>query len=500
MVVRHMSRKLERMQNLNFKKLSLIIVLVIWTAMVFAQAGMYTESDVEYQTLFIEAQEAKYKGDTDKQEKILKEVIKRNKGAHAAYYELAQMYFLERDNEKALSNAKKAHNLDIQNEWYLLLLAEINESSLQISDASACYSKLKSISPNNPAVYHKLAQLLLTDSKPDQAIAELEELQHNLGIEEETSRRLFDIYKAQGDTKGAIKTLNALCQSNPDNTRLLANKASYLKEIGQSKKALAVYKEILEIDPLHNRATLAVNKSKTTQDGDKKSRLTAIIENKNITLDDKIKEMMPLVSRINKKNNNNDLAAIADNLVEQYPDNAKVYALRGDINFYLSDYNAASSDYQKAINIDDSKYSLWSQYMQTLWELEDYKTMEKISYDAVDYFPNKVEAFISHAVALHKSKQSGAEGLLAEAGFIAGNNTLLKNKLTIVSEWLKGTHADINKLPQVDDKDLYLPLMPELIGDIYSSSNSSKNANKYWDLSIHLGANPKRIEKKRIIE
>ena len=462
-----------------------------------AQPGMYNESDIEYQTLFIEAQSAKYKGDTDAQIETLNEIIKRNKSSHAAYYELAKTYHTLGNYELAQKNIQKADNHSPNNEYYLLTMAEILEKSGQQSLAIGAYENLRAINPGNPTIYHKLAQLQLHDSKPMDAVKNLELLQQRQGINEETSRRIFDIYKTIGKKKEAVATLENLISDFPDNTRYRNNLASYYMEIGDEKSANNTYKNILSIDPNDPTASVAIMRSEKKMDkgGDGTSSLLPMIENVNLPLDEKIKELMPMLTSINKGDDSaSQLITLSDRLVDLYPKEAKVYSLKGDVYFYLGKYEQSEASYKKAINIDDRKYTLWSQYMQNLWELEKINELNTISEEAIDLYPNQVSAFLFHAVSM-KDKTS-AKDLCKEASYIAGKNASLQNGINLVTLWLDKSNADEKSVKALDIKSLTDPLHFELAGDLYAQISDNAIADKLYSKAIDLGANESRVNKK----
>lgn len=482
----------------NHISLFLLLGLCIHCSVSLAQPGMYNESDIEYQTIFFEAHHAKVTGNTDEQIKLLNTLIKRDKGSHAAYWELARTYTTLGNQEKAQKNAEKATQLAPTNEWYQLTLAEIYEQSGQIGASIQTYKSLKAINPDNPTIYHKLAQLLLHEKKIDEAVGNLEALQARHGVDEESSRRIFDIYKGSGDKSKAIKAIRNLSNAFPDNTRYLNNLASYHMEIGQTKEAKKVYKEILALNPDDPTASIAIARDASSKKGSSKTEhLIPLIENMNLNLDDKIKELMPLVSTMEKTGETTlALQSMSSRLVELYPKEAKVYSLQGDILFYQSKYQEAEKSYSTAIKLDDRKYALWSQYMQTLWELEKYPALEKISMDAIDLFPNKVSAFVYQALGLSMNKKSGAADLITEAGFIAGKNKALSNQIAIVSQWLNKSDVSKDVLKNIDLKAIQDPLYYELAADLYSVVKDSSTAKKLWNKAISFGANPTRLNQK----
>ena len=484
----------------GFSTKSILIAGILCTCFssFFAQPGIYNESDIEYQTLFFEAQHAKYKGDTDKQTELLQEIIKRDRNSHAAYFELARLYLQTGNLELAQKNGEKSHNIQPNNEYYLLTLAEIMEKSNQQGKAIQAYEKLKQLNPQNPTIYHKLAQLNLHENMPDKAVQNLELLQKNQGVDEETSRRIFDIYKNTGNKKKAVQTLENLIAANPDNTRLMHNLASYHLESGNEKAAKEVYQQILVLDPNDSKATIAALKDKQkTQsgEGNQLMALEPMIDNMNLPLDDKLKELIPFLSSLRKGDAAiGTLASLSQKLVTLYPTEAKVYSMNGDVNFYQGNYSESESNYAKAISIDDRKYTLWSQYMQNLWELEKMAKLRDISEEAIDLYPNKVSAFLFHAVS--QSDKGLAEDMVQEAGFIAGKNATLKNSVNIVSQWLDKNNADKDKIEDIDLMILTDPLYFELAGDLYASIDNNKMAKKLWNKAIDLGSSEERVSKK----
>lgn len=481
-------------------KYLLSLGLTLFSFVLMSQPGIYVESDMEFQDMFFEAQIAKYKGDTEGQVAALNKVIKRDKNSHAAYYELSRAYKLSADYEQAEKYAIKATDLASNNEWYLLNLADILELRTQYQDAIKIYQKLGQVSPQNPVIYHRLALLQLKTGYDQEAAMTLEALQKKDGIDEETSRRIFDIYRDNGNEEKAIATLKNLIAETPESTRLMNNLASYYLEIGQGKEAQKVYETILAIDPKDPNASMAIAKRNVTKTADTAegslSALMPLIENPDLPLDNKIQELMPYLTTMKKTGSiTNDLDKISQKLVSLYPNEAKVHSLRGDVLFYQSKYADSEDSFKKAIALDDRNYALWSQYMQNLWELEKISELENVSEEAVDLYPNKVTAFLFHALALKKSDLSAAKDFAREAQLIAGKNKALKDRVSIVNFWLKDAKVSQDDLATIDYQSFSESLYLELAGDLFEEVNE-KTAQKLWRQAIEQGANPERLNKR----
>ncbi len=483
-------------------KLAFYIVLVC-TFGLYGQADIYSESDIEFQSLFFDALLAKQKGDDKAQIDALKEIIRRDNKAHGAYYELSKTYLAQDNIELAEKNAIKACQGDPSNQWYVLLKSDIYERSEQYDKAIASYKQLIKNDPHNSVLYHRLALCQLSNQQSEEAALTLESLQSLTGITEETSRRLFDIYSKSGNEKKAIETLKNLSGKEPDNVRYLNNLTGYLLEIDDKEEATKILEKILIIDPENASANtaLAKNTSKvsTSDVGGYLQSLMPLIENVNVPLDDKIRELMPHMSRIEKGTQDSDaLLNISELLVDQYPDEAKVYSVRADILFYNALYEESEKNYKKAISIDDTKYPLWDQWMINLWQLGNYKSLESVSYDAMDLFPNQVNATIMHAIALAKNNNlDEANDMIDEAAIVAGSNEMLNALIGVGKVWIDNNGDEISgKVKSIDESQLSNPVWYEIIGDIYDKQGDQKLSKKYYQLAIEMGASEKNIKKK----
>ncbi len=487
---------------------SLLISLFAISA--YTQPDIYSESDIEFQSLFLDAQIEKVKGNTEEQIEILKEILKRDNQSDAAYYELARAYVSQENYELAQKNALKATTIAPQNNWYLLTLAEIYEASNQRQKAISAYQSLIILEDKNPALYHKLSVNQLYANKPDEAAATLETLQSKTSITEETSRRLFDIYSKSGKKEKALQTLQSLSNAYPDEERFLGNLASYYHDIGRQDEAVKVFEKMLEINPNNAQAAIAITKSKSRDMGSKNGALSSdyldsllpIIDNMDITLDTKIQELMPHLSNMEKGGSSTPkLITISEKLIEYYPNDAKAHSVRGDVLFYSGDHVAAEKSYAKAIKLDNRKYTLWDQYMINLWQNANYKKLETVSYDALDLFPNQVNAFVTHAIALKQNnKAAEAAEYLDEAKFIAGKKKLLIEAVQIAQYWStidSNTKEEVTTfINTIQVAPISNPLYLELIGDLYKSIDDNKNSKKFWQLAIDLGASESRLKKK----
>lgn len=491
-------------KNKITSSVALFLLFILNNQTSFAQAGIYDETDIEFQSMFIEAQLEKVKGNTDKQISILKNVIKRDKSSHASYFELAKAYIELKDYESAIKNAKKAIQFNPSNSYYLELLADTYERDEQFQSANDTYQKLIAIDAKKFEYHDKMAFNQMVIGKPNNAVTTLQNWQSQNGISERVSLKIFDIYNGLGDTKNALSTLENLTLEFPNNTRFLIKKARYLLFIGEKDQALTAYSKVLEIDPQNQTALLAKTqeKIKSNPSNSNLSELNVLFDNENISIDAKIKELMPYMAKMPLSQEGNAvLKTLSEKLVNAYPNEAKSFAVSGDVLFYMGKFLDSEKAYSKAIDLDDRKYIVWDQWILNQWELEDYTKMENVALDAIDLFPNQVNAYLFNAMASKQNNDiDNASEMLEEASFISGDNPKFEPFLTIVSHWINLDNLTSdqisNGIKNINEKEITSAIHFELLGDIYKHISNVAKSKSCWENAIKLGGNASRINKK----
>jgi len=467
------------------------------------QAGIYSENDIKLQDLYIEAQLEKHKGNWDAQIELLREVIRRDRRADAAYYELARAYVQKEDLSQAEKNINYALEIKPDNLWYLVLSVDIYEQSSQYDKAIEACQSLIDREPKNMDHLERLAFNYLSNEQADEAIATLERIEKINGITENTSKKKFDIQDKLGRHSAAAQTLRSLSKAFPGNLRFMNNLAGYLLKHSRRTEALAVYSEVLQRDPNNTTARLVMaRENPESNESESLEAVAQLMGKEDQDLDLIIKEMMPYMANMNPSGPQTDrLLALSASLLEHYPDNVKALAVRADILFYSGDIQASAKMYAKAIELDDTQYSLWDQWLLNLWELGDYRSMYEKAEEAIDFFPNQFNALMYYIIASHKTaRHQEAHNFLNEAQLIAGNNPANTLSLYIVRSWVDKSNAGLSDLEKnlsgLDQLNISNPLYYELSGDVFRHLGKPEKTREYWNKAIELGANANRIQEK----
>ena len=468
-----------------------------------AQVGIYSENDIKLQDIYIEAQLEKHKKNYDKQIELLREVIRRSDDEHAAYYEIARAYMAKNDLEEAEKYALQANEIEPANEWYLVLLVDIYEQASYWEKAIDYCQKLLEAYPQNTVHIERLAYNQLKAKKDVLAINNLKKIEQIEGVQEDLSRKIFEIHDNKGRFLKAAETLEELSDAYPTNVRYLNNWAGYLYEHGYKDKALEVYNRVLKLDDDNSTALLAISREKEVENPQSKLfTIKDLINKEDVDLDLVIKELVPFVANMSREGQQTDeLLSISSSLVEKYPNDAKTNSLRADVLFYSGNIKDSELLYKRAVDLDDSRYSLWDQWMLNLWELENHKKLQQVANDAVDYFPNQVNPLLFLSVALYlQGDKDESNYYIEEAKLVAGNNKSYDAAIFIIENWMSEKLTNLEnfntKLASFTLTDIYNPMLYEMIGDIFYKLADPVRTKDFWNKAVNFGADKNRIQHK----
>ena len=383
-------------------------------------------SDAE--TVIIEAKKNVFAGKYDVAIKLLEKLLSNDRtNAHVAM-ELAKVFNEKNDWEGVKRYAEIAIKNDPQNIYYLEYFTNLIDDQPFDPEREKYFNQLISLTESRERHYDNYLSYLISNNRHSSAKTVMDKMQIRFGETEKILQRSYEIcnYTDCKDKEIIIKKLIAKDITNIGYKKLLAQ--LYISKNNQ-KAALDIYKEVLKINPNDTESNLAV--LKTT--GDKKSAESAylrtiipLIKNQNIPIDEKVKELLPYLTTLVEKNDTSfksELTDIGQTLSLTHPGEAKAQAFYGDILYSAGQFKGAIQQYQKTLKLNNKVYAVWKNLMSSLEFVEDFAELDKIANQAIDYFPNNVEGYITLGRSLLKqNKMSEAKEILNEALTISGGN------------------------------------------------------------------------------
>ena len=238
-----------------------ILFALIFTLPCFSQivrGVTYTEEEIAIQDKFVEAKKFTLIGRFEKAEEILKKLYNEDRKNPAVALELSKVYGYMEDPYNEFRFAKTALDNSEGNEFVKINYANICFDQEKYDDAIPALEELVMANKSSEEFTDKLATAYLEINNADGALKAYDNLESQIGVTENVSRRKFEIYEILGENKNALKELEQLSAAFPTEVRFKHNLAAFYLKMGKDDEALDVYRQILELDINDAKANMAI--------------------------------------------------------------------------------------------------------------------------------------------------------------------------------------------------------------------------------------------------
>ncbi|MCB9363904.1 MAG: tetratricopeptide repeat protein [Flavobacteriales bacterium] len=348
----------------------------------------------------------------------------------AAYYEVAKIFDHADQKQLALENARKSVELDGDNYWYRYFYAYSLQKSGDTENAIKQYEKLIELNPENVELYYDLAGMQLYTSQYPEAIKSYNKLEEKIGVSEEISLQKQKVYIKLNDIDKAAAEVQKLINKYPDDTKYQGYLADLYLANNLNEKAFKIYQQILEKDSTDSFSHLGLY-DYYRNIGDKEKaykEIKYVFENEDFDIDSK---MQILLSYYAFTENDSELKKeafeLSKVLIKTHPTEAKAFTIYGDFLYREKKIESAKENYLKAIELDSSKFAIWSQVLLIDAELQNYDDLLIHSKSAIDLFPNQPMFYFFYGVANMQKKnyQEAADYFVLGKDFVIDNPPLL---------------------------------------------------------------------------
>lgn len=397
-------------------------------------------NNAEVTNIFIDATNAKLKGDIPKATSLYESCLTKNPLHAPSMYELAQLYFEKGDFNSAAMYAENAAEIENGNKWYKLLLVEIYGKAGKKKELLETCEKLVKQDPSNVDFLYELSNAYLMNNDGGNAIKTYNKIEEILGVTEEISLQKQRVYLILKKTDLAAAEIEKLIREFPDQqTRYLSILAEMYMQAGKPDEAAQYYQQILEKDPENPYIHITLS-DYFRQKGDIKrsfSEMKLGFANPALDIDTKIKVLLTYFTATEIYNENKeDVFELVQILVKTHPDEPKAHSMYGD--FLLDDkkYMEARNEFRKVIAVDSSRYAVWESLLNAEIQLADYKSLENESRRAIELFPLLPVPYLFKGVALLENKQysDAINDFNTGLKLVSGNNDLVVQFYTYLGD------------------------------------------------------------------
>ncbi|MBS1500773.1 MAG: tetratricopeptide repeat protein [Bacteroidetes bacterium] len=375
----------------------------------------------------------------------------------ASMYQLASIKRVQNDYASAQDLLEKAVTVNPDNQWYWVALSDCYEKSNQLDKLENVFNELLRIDPGQPDYYFDLANVYFIEKKYGSALAVYDKLIPLTGLTDDIVAKRESIYLRQGKIDKAAADVQDLINNNPSQVRYYLLLAELYNSNGMPDKALPVLQSAEKVAPDNGQVHLALaDLYRDKKDNENcYDQLTQAFALPDMDVEQGIKIIMGYVPKFPDPNAKASALELSRLLTVSHPDDARAYALYGDVLLQNEKYADARVSYKKSIALNGQVYEVQEQLVRLDLGANDLDQAIKDGENALSLFPN--QAWLNYLVGVawqQKKNYKKAIGLISNA-------TLLETQ----------------------DKDLLSQCYSSL-GDCYHSTGDNAKSDESYSTSL----------------
>ena len=389
-------------RTLNNRLIAIVVLFTIHYSL-FTSFAVAQDMARRYDYFFLEAICQQEKGCHDAAFDLLTHCVEIDSTRSEAYYYLARYYDFLKNKDKALAYSEKAAQLEPDNVTYLETLANTYIGRRQYDKAIDAMEHIYSKNSEREDVLSLLVQLYEQQQDYEGAIRTLTRLETMEGKSERLSMAKSELYTRKGDKKAAINEMKQLADQYPNdqNYRCLYGTTLYLN--GQQKKAVAIYNDILKIEPDNRSAQMALL-SHYNEIGDSVQAhqwLDRMLMNKNATTQDRVLLLRQVIGE--SERNGGDSTQVLRlfhrvlNLPQADADLAIFCATYMNLKKMPND--SISPILERALALEPANAAARLQLVSYAWQAEDRDRVIALCQDARQYNPDEMAFYYYQGIA-----------------------------------------------------------------------------------------------------
>ncbi len=444
-----------------------LCVLLIFTSCFWALCSASAQTDagkpmsnadsLEVRTLFFNALREKTIENLLTATELFGRVLQIDAGNDAAMYELANLEKLQNDYVKAQQLLEKATSIAPDNSWYWTALADCYEKSNDIDKLENVFTQLIRLNPDKADNYFDKANVYYHQKKYDEALQVYDQVEKITGLTDDLLADRQKIYMKQNRTDLAVDQLQKMIEANPSQIKYDLFLSELYNTNNQQDKALKVLQDAEKINPKNGLVHLAladIYRDKKDYESSY-NELSIAFAIPDVDIDQKIKIVLGYLPKFPDPDAKASALELSRIITVAHPDEAKAWALYGDMLLQNGKTKDAKAMYQKSISLNNQAYDVQEQLVRIEIGENDIDDAIKDGENSLSYFPN--QAWMNYLVGvawLQKKDYNKAIGFL-------------KNATSL----------------EMDDKEL-LSQSYSALGDSYHALKDNNNSDDAYDKAL----------------
>lgn len=394
---------------------------------------------IKNNSLFVDAVKEKNIGNITKATKLFEESIKVDPNDAASLYELSGLYLNQNRYEEAENLAKKAVQINPQNEWYRIMLSNAYKLNAKINQSNLVLAKLVEEKPDNLNYAQELVIGYVMTENYSKAIEIINQVENKTGLTEQTTMQKQQLYLKLNMIAEAVHEIEKLVSKYPYESRYYAILAELCLNNNLDDKALLAYQKIVEIDPENAYIHISLfDFYRKKGDRDKAvEELKEGLRNKNLDVDSKLQFVFSFYSNtdfyVDYKSESQDIVQL---LMDVHPENLQIKAIYADLIYRDQKYDEALKIVYEVLAEDSTQYGYWELELLIFSAKQEFESLVVKSQIVMDKFPQQSLPYLLSGIANFQLQkfQPALDNYLRGQKMAIGNTQMLIQFFTNIGD------------------------------------------------------------------
>jgi tetratricopeptide (TPR) repeat protein len=359
----------------------------------------------KFDHLYYEASKQKALGNFDVAYKSFEQALKIDAANHAVMYQLANINFKQKKLTDAIYWAEKSVKANPEyNHWYYGQLGQFYNKEGSFLKAAGVFEKMIDSEPGRVSNYTETANQYLNAGKFTEAAKILNQYQDKFGVDEESARKLEQIYMQLKKPDKALAEILKLTIAYPDEVRFWGLLGETQMNLGKYEEAKKSYEQILKLDSNNGYAFFGLAELCRQKDDAKGSfeYLLKGFRDERVDMQNKLGVISSYYILLKKDKESKDQAfRLGEALIETHPTDALSYIVYSDLLYAIADYGQSREYLLKSFEFETSDFRVWQKLLTIDEKLDSSELIEMDSKRAIEYFPNVPVLYIYNGFSLN---------------------------------------------------------------------------------------------------
>lgn len=362
-----------------------------------------TEGELEADGMLIDALALQESGRTSEALTVYARTTEKHPECAAAWYEMSQMLAKRGWVDSAEACAQRAVAKNGDNVWYRLALAQCQQMKGDTKGLTENWEAIVKGHPETLEYYYELSNAYIAAGNLTQAVETLNRVERKIGITEPISLQKQKLWNAAGKGDKALKEIEALAETMPQEKRYQAILAESHMQQKHYAKAKTYYDRILAADPEdpYIHIQLAEYYKALGKNAEADSEMVRAIDNPELNSKSKIQILSSFYTNEEFFDTRKAVTfRLMDKIMETCEDSAELAAFYGNVLFNQERYPEAARQLALALTHDSSMYEVWELLLLSLESNDENDPQtERYARRAAELFP--VHTLPHYLLALH---------------------------------------------------------------------------------------------------